>query len=536
MKRRPILILLLALTTGLTPSAVMGQTPARPPASPQTNPANPTRQPAPANAPTGLLPSQAPPQIGQLNTPRQYLPGAGVLVGLPAPNAGTPPSQSLPGAGTQSGVPQPTPSGKPGPPDRVQIYSDKAIYRRKEKRAEAIGHVKIIQDNTTVYADQVLYNEATKQSQVDSGVKIVQVNKTKDKGRTTTITAGKMTAYHEERRMLLREDVRMDREAAALPEPADYAVSKAEKRARTERALEKARSVITADQMEYFTRTEDANLDGNVVVLQKDKQVTGDKAVIKGEKNGDMITVDGHAKVNQINGNWLVQNKIIKPDAQDEEQQRLLHEKMMMDADKITLHRATDDMEAQGNVKITQKVGGKERVAVGKEATYSDKQQLATLTGDVKIQRENGDWLTADKVLYHTDTETFEAFGGKDQVISIFTIYDEQHPEPKEPINPAIPENNLDQHKPGQRLPDWLKNRQEPDRAPSKPGSATPAQPVPSAQPTPRPNPQPSPRPTTAPGPGPNPNPSGAPSSAPSQPPTPTPSPVAGHFTIQPED
>lgn len=504
MKRKWISIGLLTLATSLSPA--LAQT-ARPPAKP-------------AAAPT----------VTRIDVPRAALLATGAAVGLPQPPQTAPASpvparpaaSPPPTAGKGVSMPKPTPSGQNGPPDRVQIFSDQAIYKRQEKRAEATGHVKIIQDNTTVYADKVLYNEATKQSQVDTGVKIVQVNKTKDKGRTTTITAGKMTAYHEERRMLLREDVRMDREAVAVTIPDNVAVSKAEKRARTERALEKARSVITANQMEYFTRTEDANLDGNVVVLQKDKQLTGDKATIKGEKNGDMIIVEGHAKVNQINGNWLIQNKIIKPDPEDEEQQRFLHEKMMMDADKITLHRATDDMEAQGNVKITQKVGGKERVATGKEATYSDKLQLATLTGDVRIQRENGDWLTADKVLYHTDSEVFEAFSnGSKQVESIMTLYDEQHPEPKEPINPPLPEYNLDQHQPGQRLPSWLRDRQEPQRAPSKPASPTvPPATQPTAPPSPKPTPQPSARPSAAPS-GP-PSPTASPSS----------SPVTGNFVI----
>ena len=88
--------------------------------------------------------------------------------------------------GVRPGSP-PTP-GKPAlkPPaedqERVKIFSDRAIYKRQEKKAQAIGHVKIIQDNTTIFADDVLYNEADKQSFVEDGVKIIQVNKKEDKG------------------------------------------------------------------------------------------------------------------------------------------------------------------------------------------------------------------------------------------------------------------------------------------------------------------------------------------------------------------
>lgn len=404
-----------------------------------------------------------------------------------------------------SPTPKPVPTPKPTPPaptgsDRVRIFSDRAIYKRQDKRAEAIGHVKIIQDNTTIYADRVLYNEATKQSNVDDGVKIVQVNKAKDRGRTTTITAGKMTAYHQERRMIFREDVRMDRDPATLPEPPEFAVSKAEKRARTERAVEKARSVITANQMEYFTRTEDANLEGKVVILQKDKQVTGDKAFVRGERSGDQIIVDGNAEVTQINGNWLVRNKIIKPDPGDIEQQRFLREKLVIKADKITIFRATDDLKAEGNVRITQKVGGKERVAVGKDATFSDKQQLATLTGDVKFLRENGDWMTSEKALFYTDKDIFEAIGRPDKQVEFEgELEDENSPKPKEPINAPLPDFNLDDHQPGERVPAWLRNGNEPARAPAQPPASpgtSSASPTPAPSPVPTPTPQPSPSPT----------------------------------------
>lgn len=443
--------------------------------------------------------SDAPFQLAQAASPR---PAAQTPAQTPARPAATP---------------RPVPSGPTGS-DRVRIFADKAIYKRQEKRAEAIGHVKIIQDNTTIYADRVLYNEATKQSNVDDGVKIVQVNKTKDRGRTTTITSAKMTAFHQERRMIFRDDVRMDRDAAPQPEPADYAVSKAEKRARSERAVEKARSVITANQMEYFTRTEDANLEGKVVILQKDKQVTGDKAFVRGERTGDQIVVEGNAEVTQINGNWLVVNKIIKPDPEDIEQQRFLREKLVIKADKITIFRATDDLKAEGNVKVTQKVGGKERVAVGKEATFSDRQQLATLTGDVKIQRENADWLTSDKALFHTDNDTFEAIGTPtEQVISEMTIEDENSPKPEEPINAPLPDFNLDQHQPGERLPAWLRNGNEPARAPAQP----PASPKPSASPKPAPTPSPTPRPSPSPTPQPSQN---------------RPAPVQSSFTIRTDD
>ncbi len=422
--------------------------------------------------------------------------------------------------------------------DRVRIYSDKAIYKRTEKKAEAIGHVKIIQDNTTIYADKVLYDENTKQSIVNDGVKIVQVNKEKEVGRTTTITAAKMQAFHQEKRFIFRENARMDR--SAVPDytpPGDFTEIKSEKRDRTEKAIAKDRTVITSDEMEYFSQTENANLVGHVVMLQKDKQITGDKAFVRGEADGDVVIIEDNAVVTQINGNWLIKNKIIKPDPEDEEQQRFIREKLVIQADKITIFRATDDLKAEGNVKITQKVGGKERVAVGKEATFSDKQQLATLTGDVRIQRENADWLTAQQALFYTEREAFEAIGtDQEQVISEFTIDSEDETPSKEPLNPLLPDFNLDQHQPGERLPSWLRNRQQPQRAPAKP--TAPRNPVPST-PIPTTKPSQAPKPVTSPSPQPTPRPgaSASPKPAPSVSPTaePAPAPQQSSFIIETE-
>lgn len=429
--------------------------------------------------------------------------------------------------------------------DRVKIYADKAIYKRKEKLAQALGHVKVQQDNTTIYADEIFYFEQEKQSIVNNGVKIVQANKKQEKGRITTITAVKMIAFHQEKRMLFEKEVRMDREAYPKPVPENYALSKAEKRRRIEEALKKVRTVMTADQMEYFTQNENANLIGNVVVLQKEKKLTGNKAFIKGDSEGDTITLEENAQVIQLNGNWLVENKIIRPDPQDEEQQRLLKEKLTINADKIVLYRATDDLEATGQVKIVQKVGTKERIATGDRASYSEAQQTATLTGNVRIQRENGDWLTADQAIFYTDKENFEAISnGQQQVLSEFTLEEGEQKSSKEPINSPLPDFDLDIHQPGPHLPSWLRKSGKP--APSTPQAEKTPAPALRSTPTPRPavHPQsshkpsyaPQPKPTSSTPTAPRPPLSPSPSSDSALPPVsspPVPSPLVSSFKVE---
>lgn len=361
--------------------------------------------------------------------------------------------------------------------ERVKIYSDKVVYKRQLSEAVVTGRVKIIQDNTTIYADEVLYKENTKESFVEDGVKIVQINKRKEKGRQTVITAQKMHAFHAEKRIQFTGTVRMDRaKAPDYTPPENFTEDEDIKRDRAETSIKKAESVVTADYIEYFTETENADLDGNVVMLQKDKKVTGDKARIRGPQEGDTMVVEGNAKVTQIRGNWLVVNKIIKPDPKDVEQQRLLREKLLIEADKITVFRATDDLKAEGNVKITQKVNGKDRIAVGKEATYSDAQQLAVLTGDVKFTSEKEEWLTAEKALFYTEADKFEALGTEDKQVESEFLLDEDGNRKPPPLGPTAPPFDLEGHQPGQRLPAWLQNRQQPRRNPTQP--VTPSAPA----------------------------------------------------------
>ncbi|MOA38853.1 hypothetical protein D3C78_1605780 [compost metagenome] len=52
------------------------------------------------------------------------------------------------------------------------------------------------------------------------------------------------------------------------------------------------------------------------------------------------------------------------------------------------------------------------------------------MTENVRIQQANGDWLTAAKAVFHTDTEVFEAVGGgQTQVQTEFDV-PEQKPKP----------------------------------------------------------------------------------------------------------
>src|SRR5690606_23481048 len=98
-----------------------------------------------------------------------------------------------------------------------------------------------------------------------------------------------------------------------------------ENRDKIEEAMRRERTIINSDQADYWTKSGDALFEGNVVVLQKEKRLSGNTVVVRNDinKNTDTITVDGNAKVTQIRGEWLVKEGVIENPDDDIEKQRL---------------------------------------------------------------------------------------------------------------------------------------------------------------------------------------------------------------------
>lgn len=302
---------------------------------------------------------------------------------------------------------------------RVKIMANKVRYDRLNKLALATGEVKIIQEDTTIFANEVQYDEGAKMSYINDPLKAIQTDK--ETGRKTVLTGDRMTAFHEEKRILVEHNVKLDREADRSPRPPKpKGDDKSVKRQQVETALKRARTIITADALEYWTRAKDAAFNGNVKLLQDEKRANGDRALLNDAQG--TITLTGKAHLEQINGNWLVVEGIVDDDPKDEELQRALKNKAEIDADEIVINQNTNDVYAKGHVRVQQKG----RVATGDECIYNDRQELITVTGNVKLLRENGDWMTADRILVHTARELFEAFGGGKQIESEFTIPEEE--------------------------------------------------------------------------------------------------------------
>ncbi|MBC7473484.1 MAG: hypothetical protein H7263_04280 [Candidatus Sericytochromatia bacterium] len=350
--------------------------------------------------------------------------------------------------------PKPSTNSLPSPPptnkSKLKINSDEAKYDRKSKIALATGHVKITQDTSIIFTSSVMYNEGLHTSFIDQFVRIV--NTDKETNRKTDISANKMIAYHQEKKVHLEDKVRFDREEERkfiLVEPT------ATDKQKTEVAIRKERTVITSDSVDYWTKSGDAVFTGGAIVLQREKKATGDTITVKNDanKNTDTITLDKNATLTQIKGDWLVNGGIINP-KEDKEKQRLVKEKLEMDADNIVIYQKTSDLIGKGNVKITQNVANKSRQATSQQAIYSEISKTMTLTGNVRIKNETEDWITAEKAVFHTDSENFESYAvdpanpldpNKKQIDSVFTIPDEENPKPELPIGKSGDSFNLDE-------------------------------------------------------------------------------------------
>jgi lipopolysaccharide export system protein LptA len=338
-----------------------------------------------------------------------------------------------------------TPQASPSPSNnKLKISSQEAKYDRKNKIALATGNVKIVQDNTTIYTSSVLYNQGIQTSFIDQFVRIIHLDK--ETKRKTDISSNKMIVYHQEKKVHLEDKVKFDREEERKVE-IKIPVPNSDKE-KTEQAIKRERTVITSNEVDYWTKTGDAMFKGNAIVLQKEKRASGEIIEVKNDsnKNTDTIKITQNAKITQIRGDWLVEEKILDPKG-DKEKERLVKEQLDMEANEITIFQKTSDLIGKGNVKIVQIVGSKKREAVGENAVFNDISKTMTLTGNVKIKRENEDWLTAQKAVFHTDSENFEAYANdpsgtineNNRVESVFEIPDDENSSPETPINTPKP-------------------------------------------------------------------------------------------------
>lgn len=329
----------------------------------------------------------------------------GLLPPLPGKGKVIPPPPVLPGINPiaplmpASGSPMAAP-GAPLGTSSVRILSDFVRYDRQTKQAVAKGNVKIYQEDVVITTTEAQYDQQNKITNIRVPFELLQ---TKKGDPPTTLKGQALTAYHGSKHVVVERDVYLKRDGIPGARPAN-----ASRKEKLKTAIKREESIITGDHMDYWTNTKDAKFDGNVKFLQKEKNATGDHAYVDNKKK--KVFMNDHVILTQIKGDWLVRNEIVDASKPDKDRDEALAETTVMTGDNLEVDQETNDAVMTGAmVTVTQK--GKR--ATGKRAEYSDKLQQITLTQDVRIAKDDGGWITADRAVFHTETEKFEAYGAK---------------------------------------------------------------------------------------------------------------------------
>jgi lipopolysaccharide export system protein LptA len=365
-------------------------------------------------------PSLAPPSVPP--PPRPPEAAAPHATASPArPKASPRPQRTgKPAPGRKASPKQPAQKSAKAKPkdDRVHLTADYLKYDRKARRALASGKVQIVQDDTVIRTEEVQFDQAAKVSYMNQPVQVTQ----RAKGEPpTTLAAQRMTTFHREKRLVAEGEVRFVRARNPLARPATPA-----QRDKVTAAIKKEDTVITSEELEYWTQRKDAHFKRNVAIVNGKKKAWSDSAFMDRTQNETRL--EGHVKVVQINGNWLVKEGIVAADKPDETRDEALRERATLWCDKLVIDNRTSDAVATGEVVRIEQKG---RVATGRRAVLSDLNHTITLTENVRVQQANGDWLTATRAVFNTQTEVFEAFsGGQTQVQTEFAQPGKASPPP----------------------------------------------------------------------------------------------------------
>ncbi|MES4787729.1 MAG: hypothetical protein C4294_20120, partial [Nitrospiraceae bacterium] len=100
----------------------------------------------------------------------------------------------------------------------------------------------------------------------------------------------------------------------------------------------------------------------------------------------------------------------------DEEEKKALQSPAELVADRVVIYLGSRNSTAQGNVRVRH--AG--RTAVADRADYDDLEGRIVLSGRrVRLERADGSWLEAERVVASLREDVFEAFGAVDTTFPI---------------------------------------------------------------------------------------------------------------------
>jgi lipopolysaccharide assembly outer membrane protein LptD (OstA) len=276
------------------------------------------------------------------------------------------------------------------------LRGQELLYEITPRLAHVSGDVRLEQDGTAVAAGRMTLDIGAQIVRSHGGVRLAR--------ERTTVTGDEMVA-----RLKLRQ-VDIDGHAVLL-RPAGPAPASQD---RTTRTLAAQDTKITADRLRFLWDVNEAEAEGAVVLSQPDKIAKAAK-VVYSEARG-VIELTGAVEVEQRSGEWLVDSGVAER-PRDANAAKALRVPVHLWADRLVVRLETRDMEADGHVKVEQEG----RLATGDRATFAQRDQTITVSGNVRMREADGSWLRADRVIIAIADETFEATGNVETEFTVTT-------------------------------------------------------------------------------------------------------------------
>lgn len=167
---------------------------------------------------------------------------------------------------------------------------------------------------------------------------------------------------------------------------------------------------LTAQELLYNDETETARVTGDPRFKQKGREGTAD--VIRADFKNKQVVLEGRV--------WLRQEKeAIKKETELKEH---VGKVVVLRCDRLTYDYGVKQGKAEGNIVVEQE----DAVAYGSTAAVDGERELVVITGGVRLEKKDGQWLEADRAMISTKEDWVELEGN---IKALIQVEEEKIPE-----------------------------------------------------------------------------------------------------------
>jgi lipopolysaccharide export system protein LptA len=262
----------------------------------------------------------------------------------------------------------------------TKLIADFLKYIPSQKRSEIHGDVELHKKDSLIYAQKIIIDHENKFADITEKIYLKRAD--------GILRSKKLQYFSKEERLEADGKVDLKIDEGGL------------------------KTEIEADHSSFYTDIErDMKLRGNIKVAQGKKLAVA-RSGIYSQREKELF-LKGNVKTILEKADVILKEKTVRQ-LKNKEAKDILKEKTILTSDELIFSTKTGDAQAVGNVFVTQK--GRE--AKANEAVYDDKNELLTLSGDAFMKQE-GEWVSARKIIVSVKDETFDAEGAVEAQITL---------------------------------------------------------------------------------------------------------------------